>query len=1024
VAGPNSFRQSEFYRDYFYGAASPLLRAANAKWLPKLASNKKGAEKSIAKLIQFTGEMKYPDAFQKTTGQGFFRKYFDGKSLGRTLEPKPLAALKEAVRRGEITDEDIKLLQKELARGIVPPHTGDSGWNYLQEDLKKKLEDNLDPATLKLVKDKMAGKNFYGGMIARELRVTLATPHFENQYSQWEEEYEAALVANDRATARSEQSQKVKEWYTIISYDADKLPLPKPSKKQKEAGATRFRNEHARAEAFAWVEACRDWLDKHRLSKKELEIGEDPDSKIRTQVLGPYYDKEGNGENLPNEAIQGLYTYIGFTLMENIGLLPPENNDLAAVDKEERAEAYASNSIVFEVAKKFAAPRMRGGRGVVKPTEGQITTDAEKKQFAKEQAEAFVGAMQKQVFDTVFTKVTPYEKKLAEKERRKGEKALQEGRETEAQAHFDNVERLLDRRPAVALDTHNFGGFVQQMMGHSLSPEMHKLLKHPTRFRRWGRRSATVAFGHNIRLKVSKNLTDLWNNNGERANPCFDNIDHFMEEVGAFADPKWAFAPFTPAFFKLEKAKREHEYILDDPDTAYDHLMRVAYWVDFDHGTNCETVKRNFRERFTEIADDFVKKMAGENEEIAEAIRNSDLLTPYKRDETVSRINNRTNNPFKGMTPQHMNDLIQSAGLTLERIEIYFNELKRQQKLDILQGYDGWYNIPDLSTFEGMMENNQRVQLELDELQKYVVRGPGGARQLAMQLMEEATQQGVDPALVGAAMVQVNQFISDQVRKGKSLDKERFAQIFRSTESWKAVADSVIKGLPPEFNSVKTFLLEQLGNAVEQSANYDVVAERQANQLTQQTAWIDDQIRAAIQSKREAEGLPPLSPEELEKEFEDVTSPEEEDADEVVRQIQEVEREKAREMGFKGPVAVTPEGKVKTVVRRRTGPEEEAAEEVMRRVEPEGVAPPVEPVAPTPAPQAPVETAEEARQRELEELMRQQREEDMGEDEGEQFAYDVGVFGESPNDQYSFSNQQINPKFKITEDDGFYHLES
>jgi hypothetical protein len=1054
--GAVEFRDAAKYRDYFLGKESPIKRRLEAEWLAKLAgmpdvddwsqfnqgdlskravlaSNSikdKKSKESISKLIEIIGRGIYPDAFEKKVGSNFFEGYMKQAGGYTKLSEPNRSALNRAVLDDVISPEALQKLEEFLKNNPIPMYPGESLWDKLDENLATYLQTKLPAPLITALKSNFRGRKNFGRVAAKELKEILGSPAFVSETANWQPEYENALKQADRKTFLQSQSDLIKSIYNMLSQsEALKHYLPKPTDAEIESGKKRYpliqdagnvktkdgqdikvNNEsisinsinQVRQDAWANVLAYKRWMAKHRLSQEELNVGVDPDIKVReliVQILGEEYRHS-------REAVQALYVYLGTQLMVYLNSLPPPHRMIDPNNKEEKYE----DAIVHYIRKKYIAPRQRGAGGAEAGfEEGEDVRDVAKKEADKFWTSAFEPEA---LFRTVFTRDTMQEKKLG----------------------------LSRRRGLTGLDTHSFGGIVQQLMGHSLSPELGRNFKEkikkgkeldeePFELLNTLRRGMAMSFGDGINNKVMETLRGFWNG----PNACFDNIEDMMEKTKAFAHPKYAFAPFTEvkALERLQKVRRETGAVIDDPDTAYDHLLRVAYWVDLPPNASCKQITDAYSERFRVIENDLAEKLGDQiGPDGKERILNSDLITHFKRDEDTSRASNRTNNPFKNWTPQNMERLLEHVGLSQESLGIYFQQVNKEKALKVLKGFDVYNDVVNEADLEERALRDDRNRSRIERLNQYVINSVGSANKMLRDLFFEANDGKLEVGgeilapVLGSVRMAINNWISYELPENDPKIKENKLQvmrdvpaskgmirvfnpeaekeIFASAATFKLYMDPILNALVQQYPEAVKVVRERLQLFESNSEERESLSKKAFQEIQETNEFIKFKVGEAIQAKMKLEGRK-LTPDELdaavseslyESDPEEEPDREEEEAEEVMEEV-------------------TPT----TMVRRREPPpvpEEEAAEEVMEEVLeptappplPQEALPPTPPPLPLEGPTPPPLPVEVRRQPVVERVMRRPPTPPPPEEDENQ-AYDVGVFGANPNDEYTFSNLDV-----------------
>lgn len=842
-------------------------------------TSQKEIRKKLYDIVMYYGRDMYADAFSppSSVGLSFYAQYM---KAGSDELSAPLVQELE-----KISPE----LRRKFNEWFQAAKSGE-GSTRLPKELRESLESAMGSGALKLRRwiDNFNSRGYYR-MAADELKQVLGSPYFKNRYEVWEEEYKAAIQKFDRTNFKNSKSEIVSGWYKMLS----KIPVEDFGVRKWQIYLPQFKEskysiERQYAELFARIEALRQWIVEHRLPQEQLEAGVDPDSFVKSKLV------EVLQKEPPVEAVHALYVYIGEQLQMLCDAIPYRY--LVSSKLLQFEEDGHIGCVSGLMSHKFKVTRERGfvgspqveilfgqqdsGRGVsVSPNEsGEFQDIFEQRDESDEENQpsgmtgrrndtpimrlddpnvremmGYLENLSKGMkFDVVFTRDDPYEKRLD----------------------------ILRRRPAVALDSHTPGGWVQQMF-YSLSPGMPiRLANHRTMVRHVAN-SGALSAGDKMRRSVASKLSKLWSDTSPddpNHRPCFDNLQDMMEKVGAFADPRWAIAPFTEAFNKLEVAKRQNEYIADDPDTAYDHLQRVAFWV---NDINCKSAVAEFKSKFDAVKDSVLDSISASMKKFGiqpdKAKLEEKLIYRFKRQEGVGLADNPTNNPFKKFTVKQMQKLLESTGLTDEVLEAYFGDVFAKQRRMELEGYSTWTQIVDPKDVEQRENELERNRLEMMNLQKYYV----SDIQSSTRILSEVLTIVPDPLIPSAMELidVVNSKIQELIRDPQtgSPDPKAMSKVFSNTQTWKVAVLEIIKSLDSKFNLVKEFFVARINQAEVEYNQYMISVSRFSEQLKQHKEWYDRNIDAIKQHEGEKSDSP-LEPKDI---LEEDLADEEESAEEL-----------------------------------------------------------------------------------------------------------------------------------------------
>jgi len=386
------------------------------------------------------------------------------------------------------------------------------------------------------------------------------------------------------------------------------------------------------------------------------------------------------------------------------------------------------------------------------------------------------------------------------------------------------------KKPRVALSTHTFGGFIQQLF-QSKSPYLKEYLKDEKKFRNWFIVSAAASFGNDIGGRVDNRLRKLWGPGGK-----YESMEHLMESVGAFADPLWAATPWTDAFGDREMQKRKSGYIADDADTAEKHLSRAAYNIpSLDAGEAEVYLKHYFEKRAWQIRCGFNGADPKKVEEY--------LVRRYRRDPTVSRAENVTNNPFGKMDGEELRRIFGTVGITPTSLEQYFGRIKlefekaEKERLNYVSEYTRDDNIDDLiiqqKKFEASVEISSQYAID-------------GSRTRSNWVLDQIDKTGLGPSeklLLEEAVELVKTGLDDLVGD----DAVEYIRIFNDMNNWSEAVELILSKMDSRFDPIKEYIGDQLGFAKSQVA----LTEQLKKEHEEKMLAVDDEGVESIKEKEE-----------------------------------------------------------------------------------------------------------------------------------------------------------------------------
>lgn len=357
---------------------------------------------------------------------------------------------------------------------------------------------------------------------------------------------------------------------------------------------------------------------------------------------------------------------------------------------------------------------------------------------------------------------------------------------------YETVEEAR-RKPRVALSAHTFGGFIQQLFW-SKSPYLRSYLEDEKKFRNWFIVSVSASFGNNIGGRVDRQLRKLWGPNGK-----YESMDHFMESVGAFADPMWAVAPLTQAFGEREMQKRRSGYIADEPDTAENHLMRAAYNIpSLDPGEVEIYLKHYFNKRAWQIKCGFNGTDPDKIEEY--------LIKRYRRDPNVSRAENVSNNPFGKMDVEDLRRVFGSVGITVDSLEEYFGRVRleyekaEQHRLN----YAAEYTREDVT--DDLIMEQQRFEAKIEESNRYMIDGTRDTSDWILDNIDASDLGEEGKILLDEAVQEVKEELNRMVGS----DIGMYMHIFNDMDNWTETIEAIVERMDSRFDPVKRYVTDQL----------------------------------------------------------------------------------------------------------------------------------------------------------------------------------------------------------------------
>lgn len=949
VPGSDKLRIAKPYVEQLYGPVKDKLAKKYASLIagadgksPKVKIVKPGkkpywspVKDPIKDLIESMAAQMYPDIAKAAWGMQYFVDYLGGVHGGHmfTKTPRNKDDKRKNFFAGNwlkgatsvITEENIgKELMDRLRELYVWQDRPATVPQDLVEKIRQALKDNN--VTYK------AGKEVYGpdyivdemliklGKItsfthnaAKDLAAILGSEAFGEQYAAWRDEARAAQRRADPKRAEEEHAVEIEKAYGIVKENWKEFGLPAKLMTWSSRGGKIM------GEFGITKEVWNDVLDEVRnwVLTYSGEPG-DPHSKIRALV-----ERARPGFDFDPVWAQGIYAVIGEALFMFLNQKKTYGSE---------ANPLGLNDLEYHVWKRFNFPKQRGAEGL--PMEGAANISPEgvissgpseaDQALAAEQAKHYVKeVLESNVFNTVFTRKTQHEINL---ERDQG---------------------IQHNRPMLALSTQSPGGWIQQMMGYSLSGNMKQYLQSNYMMMAWFGNSAGFSFGDHVLQKVMGDLRSLYthqeNQFGMIVKPAkYDSKWELMEAVGAFADPTWAYNTLTQAFKKLQRKKMLSGAVSNDPDTAEDHLIRIAY--------NLNSITES------DLKEGFDRKVA----EIKKAFP---FVDPTKLETyLIIRFKNedkqRTNSPFANMTPEEMQDKFAKIGVAPELLEAYFGKKFREQMIEKAQGANEYFLMPDFNSITDLHRQEHGFIKDLEDLWKMRVFNASGLKrvlegystgdQALDGLLEEATE-----IVIGKLSGKVK-IPKDKDGKDLPYDYTKDPEAQRAVEVWSRARngnydllqqefEAIVTALPQRYDPVRHMLFASIRGIVDanskfhkKQAEYDQFARDLNSRLEKLHQYIDEQEK---ERKRQLEEGDKEEVEEIE-----------ENIEQVEKQLPEAENphidqlENAGEVGATEPLAeppaVAPQKPVpapaepkKRVMRRDKGrkTQEEEMKEKMRR---------------------------------------------------------------------------------------------
>lgn len=656
------------------------------------------------------------------------------------------------------------------------------------------------------------GSGSYTVKQSQNLANVLGSPLFLGDYDFEQKTFVEQSRQYSLLEFKKRTSNDLKEAYNFVksAIEDGRIPFPNPSnpdpKLVEEAlqkVSDKDENPKMTAIRLASIEEIRRWMKKYKGSP------EDPRGPIR-QILGEAEVQPANYLSM------ALYVYVGEQLAGLLG-----------------------EDIVRDIYTRFASPKIRGVVGVTELTaspedrakimaryysyvggrrsagEDEINDFGGEASpaFYKEKAEMDWAAEQdfmdfdhieERLFDPSDPSKTSFSKDLdaatAKIEADNYFNMMLDNRfaiVNTRKTRYESVEEAR-KKPVVALSTHSIGGFVQQMMGLSKSPYLDDYLNHPEKFKVWFKASCSMSFGNHIGRIVDYQLRSLYNS----PNAKYSSVEELMDKVGAFADPMWAFNPFTQAFGKREVSKRTSGYIADVPDTAYDHMRRACY--------NAPSLASGSAEAwliayFDEAANRIKSRFDGVSPQQIEAT----LIHRFDISQGTNRNENWTNNPFKGYTPQQMGKLLSDIGVSPASLEIMFGELAatatriKEQKLNSVREY------LDPNNDEDQMKAEKKVLAAYEYASKFSL---NGKRNDVHAILDEAFDNNKDvlDEEQGGKLVEAIDQIKKSLVEMTSSDTSAYVRIYKTWDGFNSTVNQLIESLPKDFDDVKDVLRSHL----------------------------------------------------------------------------------------------------------------------------------------------------------------------------------------------------------------------
>lgn len=390
------------------------------------------------------------------------------------------------------------------------------------------------------------------------------------------------------------------------------------------------------------------------------------------------------------------------------------------------------------------------------------------------------------------------------------------------------TDEMKQRRGWSHLNPHTPGGWIQAVMGDSISPTIPYALKDLKSLIAYAKWAAAKSFGNRLNHVNQERAKASWS--GPTAQ--FEDKWHLMEEVGAFADPVHSIVQLNKAFGDQEIVKRQSGYNADMADTAEKAFQRALDAVDvFDP----KLLKAELQKHFAKKKADIIARFPQLKEKGL-----SNFVFEYRRIEGVSHNQNYTNAPYAKRGAKEMQRMFEFKGITAEQLEAAAKHMKLQSMKESLVSYAD--DIEEFSELEDLWNQDMEMFQKFSEISSWNIDSVEQIRDALGKVVPKD-----HPEYANFALKAIDKVIAKTIPSG-----EKASDFFKLTvEQRVAILQNNIDELGVEYHGLKMALTHALGEVTSKS----VEAIKVTKQYYEHVSSADNLATSALQKAEEKRKL-------------------------------------------------------------------------------------------------------------------------------------------------------------------------